>query len=401
LTVLIYVGAHPQGFVIFKADGQYVDAGGQQHTAFRKGDVFARHGTASEPWSQSDVVHVLERVVGSRKEEWRRELAADFARVGEGSEARRLATAPASALSWNLDAGSFEAAIIEQLRTDDDIPLKLLLERLPEEARSLARDERRVDDLATLFDRVVCVAALGLRLDRPRVTVGAVQAMGLLYGVGFEISREPSGEATTSAAYWLALIERVLGLGALAVRLKRWDVVRTLALWRGDGDDWRHWRSWLIHGLTMAARSRLLDEDEGGRDVARSLLSLAHRVIAQGTVLRPDLLGEDERILDSLCQFDALAALAVIGKTGSASGFFPNFSRFYSTRTVPAIALLIADDSMRAAIFPKPDGDLAKALRELDAQARQASFRFNGWEGYEDDRIREFLRDHPEPDLPS
>jgi hypothetical protein len=394
--VMIYVGPNPQGFAVFQADGQYVDASGQQRTAFRKGNVFARHGTASEPWGQSDIQYVLERVVASRKEEWRREVAADFVRLEAGSDARRLAMAPASALTWNLDAASFEAAIIEQLRTGDDIPLKLLFERVLDDTRSLARSDRGVTDLPTVFDRVISVAALGLRLDRPRAVEAGIEVTGSLYEIGFDISREPATWAITSAAYWLELVERVMGLGALAVRLKRWDVVRVLALRRGDADDWRYWRSWLRHGLTMAARSRLLVEDREGREVEGSLLSLAHRVVAQRDFLRPGLSGEDERILDSLCQFDALAALAVIGETGSLSGFYPNFSRFYSNRTVPVIARLISDDALRQAIFPKSDQELADALRGLDAQARQVGFRFNGWDGYEDERVLAFLRDNPE-----
>jgi hypothetical protein len=394
--VMIYVGPNPQGFAVFQADGQYVDDKGQPRTAFRKGDVFARHGTASEPWSQSDIQYVFERVVGSRKEEWGRELAADFARLEGGSEARRLATAPASTLSWKLDAASFEAAIIEQLRAADEIPLKLLLERVLGDVRSLARADSGVSDLPTVFDRVICVAALGLRLDRPRLVEEAIESTGSLYEIGFDILREPAKWAITSAAYWLELVERVMGLGALAVRLKRWDIVRVLALRRGDADDWRHWRSWLRHGLTMAARSRLLVEDREGREVERSLLSLAHRVVAEREFLRPGLSGDDERILDSLCQFDALAALAVIGETGFLSGFYPNFARFYSRRTVPVIARLTSDDVMRQAIFPKPDQELADALRGLDGQARQAGLRFNGWDGFEDERVRAFLRDHPE-----
>jgi hypothetical protein len=399
--VLLYVGPNPRGFAIFQADGQYIDAQGHQKTAFRKGDVFARHGTASEPWSQSDLEYVFARVVESRKEEWRRELAPDFARLEAGSEGRQLAMASASALTWNLDAVSFEAAIIEQLRANDDIPLRLLHERLPADVRSLARTNERATELPTLFDRLICVAALGLRLDRPKVAESAIEATGSLYEIGFEIQREPAAWTVTPAAYWLDILERVMGLGALAVRLGCWDVVRLLALRRGEADDWRHWRSWLRHGLTMAARSNLLVEQADGHDVQRSLLSFAHRLVAQSEWLRPGLAGDDERILDSLCQFDALAALAVIDETGFMADFYPNFSRFYSTRTVPAIARLISDDSMRRAIFPKSDAELANALRGLNEQARQAAVRFNGWGGLDDERVGAFLRDHPDPASPA
>ena len=71
----------------------------------------------------------------------------------------------------------------------------------------------------------------------------------------------------------------------------------------------------------------------------------------------------------------------MICETGFLSGFYPNFSRFYSSRTVP--------------IFPKPDTELADALRGLNEQARQAAVAFNGWEGFEDERVRTFLRGHP------
>ena len=100
--VLVFVGANREGLAVFAADGQYV-VEGRQVTAFRKGDVFARHGTASEPWNQGDIARVFERIIARRKEEWRRTLAVDFARLGEGTEARQLASAPAQALTWNLD----------------------------------------------------------------------------------------------------------------------------------------------------------------------------------------------------------------------------------------------------------------------------------------------------------
>jgi hypothetical protein len=45
--VLLYVAPHPDGFCVFTRDGVYED-GGKPVIVFRKGDVFARHGTRSE-----------------------------------------------------------------------------------------------------------------------------------------------------------------------------------------------------------------------------------------------------------------------------------------------------------------------------------------------------------------
>jgi hypothetical protein len=63
LIVIVYVGAHPDGFTIIAEDGQVDDK-----IVFRSGEVFVRHGTASERWRTEDFVRIkarlLERAVG-------------------------------------------------------------------------------------------------------------------------------------------------------------------------------------------------------------------------------------------------------------------------------------------------------------------------------------------------
>lgn len=51
--VLVYVGPHPDGFVILQEDGQ-----GATGHVFRRGDVFVRHGTASERWNPNDFAQI-------------------------------------------------------------------------------------------------------------------------------------------------------------------------------------------------------------------------------------------------------------------------------------------------------------------------------------------------------
>jgi hypothetical protein len=59
---LIYVTPHPDGFCVFDRDGTYTDANGRIQFVFRAGQVFARHGTASEPWNQHDIAAVKRRL---------------------------------------------------------------------------------------------------------------------------------------------------------------------------------------------------------------------------------------------------------------------------------------------------------------------------------------------------
>lgn len=58
VIVLVYVGAHPNGFVIVAADGQVADK-----VVFRRGDVFLRHGTASERWVPEDFAPIKEQLL--------------------------------------------------------------------------------------------------------------------------------------------------------------------------------------------------------------------------------------------------------------------------------------------------------------------------------------------------
>jgi hypothetical protein len=53
LVALIYVAPNPDGFCIFKADGFH-----DGKTVFRAGDVFVRHGSASERWQQTDIARI-------------------------------------------------------------------------------------------------------------------------------------------------------------------------------------------------------------------------------------------------------------------------------------------------------------------------------------------------------
>jgi hypothetical protein len=58
--VLVYVGPHPDGFVILQDDGQ-----GPKGHVFRRGDVFVRHGTASERWNPNDFAQIKQALLNN------------------------------------------------------------------------------------------------------------------------------------------------------------------------------------------------------------------------------------------------------------------------------------------------------------------------------------------------
>lgn len=402
LCGVIYVGPNPRGWCIFKRDGIYERANGRQETIFRAGDVFARHGSASERWRQEDIDRVVRRLIEREREVWRRGLAEDLEQVIAGSAAQNLAGGPVAGLTWKVDAQTFIDTAVEQLRRGDDIPLRLLLSGAGAEVGSLMGEEDGAAEIGVYLDRLACLGATLLLIGRRELFDEVIAALVAVYDQGFGEEGVPKRDTpVTPQQLWLMVVERLVAMGGLAVRREDWNAVRTLAMQRGHGRDFDsdgfRYPSWLRHAVTMAARSNLFREQQGDRVVEVSLLSLALGHIRRNPCLRPDLPEEDERLLDSLCQFDVLAALMAIAETRSVAMrvFYTNFARFYSHRTEPAIVRLIEDREMREIVYPLGDDDLAVALRALNARASEEGWRFAGWDGFLDERIQVFLDEHP------
>jgi len=66
--------------LVFQKDGVH-PIGGKSREAFRAGDVFVRHGSASERWNQSDVREMYARVVQREKERWLSEIVPDMRKL--------------------------------------------------------------------------------------------------------------------------------------------------------------------------------------------------------------------------------------------------------------------------------------------------------------------------------
>ncbi|MDQ0784540.1 hypothetical protein [Streptomyces sp. B3I8] len=212
-----------------------------------------------------------------------------------------------------------------------------------------------------------------------------------VYNQGNELPSNHSA-ALTSPQVWLAVLDRAYGLGGLAVRLKEWPTIRLLAYQRGTDHGFSWHGSWLRHGLTNAARAGMLNS-EGTH--SSGLIAGAHNVVREVPALHPGTSADDDTVLNSLCQFDALGALVVMGETGitDSRNFYTNFARYYTQRTEPALVAITRDDAMREALFAGDAGLLRKSLRALVHIADKESFAYSGWEGISDPRLREALVD--------
>jgi hypothetical protein len=131
-------------------------------------------------------------------------------------------------------------------------------------------------------------------------------------------------------------------------------------------------------------------------------LVLARTAAAQLDCLRPDeLSAEDDALLTSIAQFDVLSNVVAIGDARDVSGrvFYPNFARFRQTRVQKIVGQLLSDSAMRGVLFPLADDDLAIALNEIGRAAKQEGWRYDGFEGWDDTPVGDFIRVHLPDDV--
>ncbi len=401
-AAVVYVAPNPKGMCIFRADGQYQEGPGRTTTVFREGDVFVRDGSQSRRWQQPDIDRIVDNIRASAKEQWRAELLDDFRELlQQGGAAQALARGPAAALTWQLDEDAFERVIIEQLRSGDTISLTLLLERMPADLDQLLSDLRG-EEATTLLDRITCLLVLALGVGRQDVFDLTLRALVHVYNLTFDAHgmdrRLPAPLPTNQLR--LEVIERVMAVGAYAVRRRGWDAVRKLVLQRGSGRGFvdGFWTNWIRHAHTMAARAELFAKvDDQGRRSEVGLLSFVLATAARLACVRPDLpsqnVAEDDRLIDSVVRFDVLAMLTVLAFASGDRDFpyYPNFAGFYWHRFEPTLAELIDDEGMREALHPGADDQLRADIKQMLQWAQQEGRRFAGGGPLGNARLRQFL----------
>ncbi len=319
---------------------------------------------------------------------------------GPESPASRLSgrRPPLGAVNFDMEPGVLNIAALELVRDGDTIALQHLFNDAIARGRQ-AVDISDLDALGELLDRLTCLAATFLTLDQDERVSDVIGVMARVYGMplrpgdaqrfGYSTRINPEEMAPR---LWFQTLERLYGLGALAVRYEKWNVLRTIGLQKPEGAA-EYEKNWLRHALTMSARAGLLQQVEDDRTVEVSLLVLARDQVARLACLRPDgLASTDDRILTSLAQFDALWNLVAIDDSGDASGrdFYPHFARLYANRVTPVVEQLLSDHDMRHALFQRSDADLAIALQSVGALAQREGWRYDGFTDW-GSRITEFV----------
>lgn len=406
-VTLICVSPSPLGCAFFKAHGTYSNERQEEVAVFRAGDVFWRDGTKSTRMTQEGLEHVIARRVAREKQMWmeeQREIRRqERIELEAGVETRKLVEGSLGAVDLSLAPSEISQAALEFVRRGDEVALRHLTLDARDRARS-AITAGDLNGLAELLDKLACLAATFLVYGVQERFLEVVRVLVDVYGDAFGAD-DPSqfGYATSihpnepAPRVWLAIVERVMALGGLAVRQDNWEAVKTLAvqlpdvLIRGEYEV-----TWLRHAVTMASRAGHFEiEDDEGRPKSLSLIALARAVAARLRCLRPDLAdAESDELLTSIAQFDVLSNVVAIGNAESISGrvFYTNFARLYQSRIQPIVERLLGDKPMRSTLFPGDDAQLAEALNVIGERATSEGWRFDGFEGWGHTPVGEFIQ---------
>jgi hypothetical protein len=395
---------HRDGFMIMKALGQY-EKNKKQIVVFQPGDVFVRHGTASERWSQHDIERILARIIERRKEVWRADVTRSILEpIDTGQNAKLLTEGPLSALSWQLDAETFDNSIKELIRRKDGIALRSLLDRMAKDAIELIRSDKSgsFDELRTLLTRLVCLSAYSLAFRKRKLFYATMKAAAKIYNSGFDSNGivSSSRDGSRIKSLWLEIGLRVIALGAPGVRIEEWEAVRYLILQMPlDAENVFNGKKtpWIRHAQIEASRANLLIDNVKNDRSGRAMLSLAHQLVEQEECLRTDLPLGDDRLLNSILQFDVLAALTAMVDAGNMSYglWYPSFAFWYSKRSEPIVNALLTDKKLREGLLANDfDEDfLANAFRAVNEAAHHQAFTI--WDGWDSNALRDFLQKHP------
>lgn len=380
--VIVHVSPNPAGFVVMADDGRWDN---DKDLVFRRGDVYVRHGTASELWNQRDIDRIVAKRVATEKDRWRAELADDMKKITTAESAHQITRASGAAVSWQIDEATFDAAVLDLLRRDDDVPLRLLMLEAPAAAIRSQEDDA-VDDSRTALNRIAEVAALSLFVARPQWATSSSEALAVAYGRGGAVA-----DRVAQADFWMSVMARVFAIGGVAVRTENWPIVRALVEKQPRGID-NYWKNWIRHAFTHAARAELPRPNADGERRHLSFIEDGRAVAAELAATRLDH-ASDDASLDSIVQFDVLAALVagVGGTTGREfKNYYPTFYLWYAHRAEPIVRRLIRDHGMRAALLDDgTDQALAAALATLASPPSELWS--SPWFGWESEDIVAFI----------
>lgn len=368
-VVLIYLPHHRDGLPVPMSKlGQFQGQTGKPMVVFREGDVLVREGAKNTPLRHAHWNDLLSRRDQRLREDTRAQVDSLIADLAAALRAGGGAGPTLVPLTVEMRDDAFSEAVASHLEADSDIRVRKFLGQ----AATLVSD---VDERRTAFDKITILAAHAMHFERNAIAEKAIDSLFDAY------TKLGHGDAVAR----LDILTRVYVLGSLAVRLRQWDFIHSLALRPyPPSRDAYNYSSWIRHGQVDASRADLFPKDEGGL-----MISAARALMSEQPAMRPDVPesatpdssvpAHNDLLFDSLCQFDIFYCLIVEAEGQHHGSGYPAASAMNQERADPAFEVVASDTDAREAMFPTSDErKIAGAIKEVFTSAKRESFGFGG-----------------------
>jgi hypothetical protein len=364
-VVLVHVEAGDGGPLALIKDGIYQDATNQPVYEFHTGERYIREGTSNALFTGAP--HQVALLLKQR------------------------ATAPPAADpgdSMTLEAAPSElaGAARELLRRQDDVPLRLLLGGAEARIRQ-AIAQQAWHEITETLDRLLVLAGVYVSLSADTPAREVVETFRRVFEIGLEES-EIARQATAawSPRLWLEVTARAEILGALALRLRRWEIVREIGLWKPVQLDASWLASWIRAAMTTRSHvSWPRHKDE--RQTPKAVPEIAAEIAETSPQLSEDIAGDRDRLRASIGHFDFAVSLMSVAAVNSADPpvLMTDGTRLVGREGLTAfLRMIFQPGPARDAVFPLPDDDLAVTLRRFEGAMRERGYIAFGWYGETD-----------------
>jgi hypothetical protein len=263
--------------------------------------------------NQEDMRGLLERSRSSQRESIRAEVRAEWQAAASVLGPARSG-AELAPLRWALDLDALVETTEQHLRRGAEGAIRRLLVDVRRQLAGYARQGRGIERSADLLDR--CAALLTVFIVEVRDDLFELVVSRLVQAYDGAVADQLPGNAVPGAVMGMMVLERVQAVGAFAVRERRFELVREIAL-QPFRSGRRASSTWLKDMQRRAEDLHLYRESGGGQARHVWVLTRAQEAVARNPHLAPDILADDEALMTSLCQFDMLAALAAIANSES------------------------------------------------------------------------------------
>jgi hypothetical protein len=179
-------------------------------------------------------------------------------------------------------------------------------------------------------------------------------------------------------------------LGALALRLRRWEFVREIGLWRPSqlNDSYASW----IRAAMTTRRHESWPRHDDPQQTSKGIPEVAADLAETLPQVSEDIAGDVDKLRQSIGRFDFAVCLMSVAELNSVAAhvLMTDGTRLIGREGLtPFLQQLFVAGPARDAVFPLGDGDLAVALREVERLMIASGYTAFGWYGETDAFIEE------------